>query len=188
MVKALLKGNSGHKAGIFILQSPAISSRALLIMQRWNDTGCQAIKEIIVRIINAIAIVGLVMTTFISCDKNVNTTGCIGLGDSTVVKVKYGEKKYLCNNDSSCFSFTKLISDSRCPSDVICVWQGTASIESGTCNGEEGSVTLEIYHPVDYTINGVNYTIELTGLDPYPSISHPHEISEYVAAITVKKK
>jgi len=40
MVKALLKGYSGHKAGIFILQSPAIPSQALLIMQRWNDTGC----------------------------------------------------------------------------------------------------------------------------------------------------
>ncbi len=124
----------------------------------------------------------------LSCDKNVKTADCAGLGDSTVIKLMYGERKYLCDNDSSCFSFTKVISDSRCPSDVECVWQGTANIELSTCNEKDGSVTLEIYHPVDYTINGIGYTLKLTGLDPYPSTSQPHDISEYAATITIKKK
>jgi hypothetical protein len=135
-----------------------------------------------------IAVVSALGVFFVSCDKNVKTAGCIGLGDSTVVKVKYGEKKYLCDNDSSCLGFTKVISESRCPSDVECIWQGTAIIELSTCNEKGGSVTLEIYHPVDYTISGVNYKIELTGLDPYPSTSHPHDVNEYAATITVKRK
>ena len=135
-----------------------------------------------------LAMVSAIGVFLVSCDKNIKVPVCAGLGDSTVVRVKYGEKKSLCDNDSSCFSFTKLISDSRCPADAECVWKGTAVIELSTCNEKEGAITLEIYHPVDYKINDVNYTIELTGLDPYPSTSYPHDVSEYVATVTVKRK
>lgn len=131
----------------------------------------------------------IVVALFIfSCDKNVGSAGCSGLGDSTVVTIRYGEKKYPCNSSSACFGFTKLIDDSRCPEGAACVWRGSASIEMETCGGKEGSLALEIYHPVEQLIDGNKYSIELTALNPYPSTSHPHDVSEYVATITIKKK
>lgn len=125
---------------------------------------------------------------FVSCEKNTTITNCTPLGDSTVLQLKYGEKKYFCENDSSCFGFTKLISESRCPADVVCVWAGTAIIELETCGGKEGSLQLEIYHPIEQVINGIRYSVELTGLNPYPSTSHPHDVSEYIATITIKRR
>ena len=141
------------------------------------------------KIINVLVIACLTAVFLIACEKNVNpSSACIGLSDSTVVELKYGQKKNLCDNDSSCISFTKLVTDSRCPSDVVCVWAGTAIIELGTCDIEGGAIELEIYKPVEYSINDQKYYIELTALSPYPSVAHPTNVNDYKATITIKKK
>lgn len=130
-----------------------------------------------------------VLLFFSACEKNVNPSSvCIGLGDSTSFQLKYGETKRICDNDSTCIKFIKVVSDSRCPSDVVCVWQGTAIIELGTCDAEGGSVNLEIHKPVEYTIDGIKYSAELTELNPYPDTRHPAELKDYVARIVVKRK
>lgn len=136
-------------------------------------------------LINIFIIVSVIVLT--ACDKNVNVEGCIGLGDSTVLTIKYGEKQFPCEKGSGCFGFTKVIEDSRCPDGGMCIWQGSAIIQLETCGGKEGSFNLEIYRPVQQTINGEKYSVELTALTPNPSTTQTHEISDYVASITIKK-
>ncbi len=141
------------------------------------------------KVIGVVAIACLVAVFFIACEKNADpSSACIELNDSTFIQLKYGEKKFLGGNDTSCISFTKVVTDSRCPSDVVCVWAGTAIIELQTCDIEGGTITLEIYKPVEYIIDGQKYSIELTALNPYPSEAHPADVNDYKATVTVKKK
>jgi len=77
------------------------------------------------------------------------------------------------------------IDDSRCPSDVTCVWEGVAS------------VTLHIYNQTQYQTVTLNtndaknmhvdsYEINLIDVLPYP-ISNTDISPEYVAVISVSK-
>jgi len=139
------------------------------------------------KIIPVLAITCLATVFFMACEKNINpSSACIELNDSTVIQLKYGEKKTLCDNDSSCIRFTRVIEDSRCPPDVnvVCVWAGRAIIELGTCDIEGGAITLELYKPLEYTINGQKYSLELTALGRYS----PADANNDGATITIKKK
>jgi hypothetical protein len=159
------------------------------MVQRQNKMYCQRGKQANMKRIPALAIACLATVFFMACEKNVNpSSACIGLSDSTVIQIKYGQNKILCDNDSSCISFTKIVTESRCPSDVVCVWAGTAIIELGTCDIEGGAIALEIYKPIEYTIDGQKYSVELTALNPYPSVAHPANRNDYVATITIKSK
>ena len=130
-----------------------------------------------------------VLVIFSACEKNVKPSSiCIGVGDSATFQLKYEEAKQLCTDDFSCIKFVKLVSDSRCPSDVVCVWQGTAVIELETCDAKGGSVSLELNKPVEYIIGGVQYSAKLTALDPYPDTRHPADAKEYVSTIVIKRK
>ena len=68
--------------------------------------------------------------------------------------------------------FDQLISDSRCPANAMCVWQGTAVARfSLTRNGEKYSFVLSILampgtYNKDTTLFG--YKIEFVNLTPYP--------------------
>ncbi len=77
------------------------------------------------------------------------------------------------------------IEDSRCPSDVTCIWEGRAS------------VTLRIYHQTQYqtiilttnetpTFHVDSYEITLIDVLPYP-VSTKDITEEYVATISISK-
>src|SRR3990172_3791826 len=67
-------------------------------------------------------------------------------------------------------TFLNVTSDSRCPSDVTCIWQGQAGIEIDVQKGEEESiVSLSIggdSSPEESIFN--SYLIQLVYLIPYP--------------------
>jgi hypothetical protein len=68
--------------------------------------------------------------------------------------------------------FDSLISDSRCPANAMCIWQGTATAKfSLTKNGETKTFVLNTLHqPPTYTKDTVlmGYKIEFVNLSPYP--------------------
>src|SRR3990172_10716128 len=67
-------------------------------------------------------------------------------------------------------TFLNVTSDSRCPSDVTCIWQGQAGIEIDVQKGEEESIiSLSIggdSSPKESIFNA--YLIQLVDLSPYP--------------------
>jgi hypothetical protein len=84
-----------------------------------------------------------------------------------------------------------LVEDSRCPTGVVCVWQGTAIAKfSVTVNNNQEPVTLSTGKlpgfPSDTILMG--YKIEFINLLPYPEINVNHDISEYRAEVKITKQ
>ena len=87
--------------------------------------------------------------------------------------------------------FDSLITDSRCPIDAECIWQGTAQIkvsfhERG--NTHRFIMSLQNYpamgYPNDTTING--YRVQFVGLSPYP-LSNSNPVSKKEATLSISR-
>lgn len=109
------------------------------------------------------------ITFFTSCKKNNVETGnkkSVTLYNCTVKT----NEPYIC--------FDSLITDSRCPKEVECIWQGTAIIKirfHETGNTHSILMSLKGFPGLGYisdtAING--YQIIFTDLKPYPDINVP---------------
>lgn len=96
------------------------------------------------------------------------------------------------SGDNARFCFDSVISDSRCPINALCIWQGAAEARFAlTVHGETHVLTLATLslpgtYRKDTTVAG--YKIEFLDLIPYPSLPpvppSPHEIK---ATVKVRK-
>lgn len=83
--------------------------------------------------------------------------------------------------------------DSRCPTQVSCVWEGAATaVVDATIAGQPGeTVTLTITgqdRETDESRAQVDgYTIRLTALKPYPADPQPIAQNDYVATVVVEQ-
>lgn len=79
------------------------------------------------------------------------------------------------------------IEDSRCPSDVTCVWQGTVSAKIQLENGEQDlgiyTIPMETMAGNEQTFDG--YHIRLTNVEPYPISTMPIEQTDYILTFFV---
>lgn len=78
----------------------------------------------------------------------------------------------------------RLVSDSRCPRDVTCVWAGEAKIELQLQKGSE-SASLELILPVEPNKplpQALGYSFELFEVSPYPGSKQ----TEDIIALTVR--
>jgi len=86
-------------------------------------------------------------------------------------------------------TFLNITSDSRCPSDVTCIWQGQAGIELDVQKGEvESIVSLSIggdSSPEESIFN--SYLIQLVDLSPYPISTKNIQPEDYTATIKITK-
>jgi hypothetical protein len=86
-------------------------------------------------------------------------------------------------------TFLNVTSDSRCPSDVTCIWQGQAGIEIGVQKGEvESTVSLSIggdSSPEESIFDA--YLIQLVDLSPYPISTKIIQPEDYTATIKITK-
>jgi len=91
-------------------------------------------------------------------------------------------------------TFSYVSGDSRCASDVTCIWQGVADILLSV-NGKEiqgfqvqasipGLITTPFYENTAIDIDG--YTLRLLQLDPYPMSTHRIEKKEYKALLVLE--
>ena len=113
-----------------------------------------------------------ILSTIISCNK----TGI--LGDSSKIPVN-NCIEYKDNPETVRLCFDSLLSDSRCPANAVCVWQGTATAKfSFHKDNMTYPVTLATEStpqtfPRDTIIEG--YKIELLNVLPYPG-THPEPV------------
>src|SRR3990172_6842849 len=86
-------------------------------------------------------------------------------------------------------TFFNVTSDSRCPSDVTCIWQGQAGIELGVQKGEvESTISLSIggdSSPEESIFDA--YLIQLVDLSPYPISTKNIQPEDYTATIKITK-
>lgn len=81
------------------------------------------------------------------------------------------------------------VNDSRCPEEVICVWQGDAAVDLKVSdNSSSQLITLHTYYSdkVDTTIFG--YQITLEEVSPYPQNPGELELEDYKIDLKVEKQ
>ena len=88
--------------------------------------------------------------------------------------------------DGSQLTFSRVVSDSRCPIDAICISAGDAEI-SVQLRAPQGQVETRALHtqPSGSQISYGSYTIALTELTPYPQASRPTPVTEHIATFLV---
>ncbi|MEO8577504.1 MAG: hypothetical protein ABI556_12420 [Gemmatimonadales bacterium] len=82
--------------------------------------------------------------------------------------------------------FRSVSNDSRCPTDVQCVWAGNAVVGLTLTQGEGPSTEISLNTGLDPKVTKLAaYTIKLVGLKPAPKAGKPITPAAYVATLEV---
>jgi hypothetical protein len=91
-------------------------------------------------------------------------------------------------------TFATIDEDSRCPREVMCVWQGRALIRvqavlDGVDQGDLALTTTVVPRngPSSADVTVGPYTLRLVGMTPYPSVNQKPGKDEYIAIIRVTR-
>lgn len=105
--------------------------------------------------------------------------------------LKYGQIAYL-RSEGIEIKFSKVIEDSRCPTNVTCIWAGRVIIGLDIIkNGRFFSTLMLTLSPGDdasATQSFDKYTVKLKEVFPYPKSGQTIVIEDYIAKIVVSKK
>ena len=108
------------------------------------------------------------------------------------LKISECEDGRIAGNDLK-LCFDAVVSDSRCPANAMCIWQGAATATfSFTKNGathrfDLSTITMKPNYTKDTIIAG--YKIELINLSPYPgTVADPIPDSQRKAEVKITKQ
>jgi hypothetical protein len=107
----------------------------------------------------------------------------------TPFQLAFNETVAVAGSDIS-VHFLNVTEDSRCPSDVTCIWAGQVSVMLGVTQNSTGlgNFTLTLGDNSSRAEHRVGaYVIKLTEVRPYPVSTQPTEQSDYTATLTVSK-
>ncbi len=76
------------------------------------------------------------------------------------------------------------ITDSRCPSDVTCVWAGQVNVTLQVQNNNSKTI-LSLVDPSKNSITLDKYTIKLANVEPHPTSGKKISLSDYVVTIKI---
>jgi len=124
-----------------------------------------------------------------SCSKS----GDKRLAEGTIELKLHESAEGSLNGDKVKLGFDAVVSDSRCPANAICVWQGAATATfSFSKNGSNhrfnlSTITMEPNYKQDTIISG--YKIEFINLLPYPgTFTPPAPDSDVKAELKITKQ
>ena len=88
----------------------------------------------------------------------------------TDVLLDFGILESVTNATSQCVEF-KITSDSRCPANVVCIWQGevTAKITFKEKNRNIVTIILQPGDSTEVVINHKRFSVQLVSVLPYPA-------------------
>lgn len=95
-------------------------------------------------------------------------------------------------NENLKIEFLNITEDSRCPSDVICVWAGQVTAVINIFKNDQNlgdfSLTSQAGKHEDSAIKYFDeYSIKLIKVEPYPKSTQKIEISDYIVTLVVSK-
>lgn len=130
-------------------------------------------------IVSLIAGLGLLA----ACSKPVND-------DDTGNFIRLHECKPLPGSNDMRLCFESVLTDSRCPSDVVCIWQGTAvarfSIEKNDARIHELTLSTNGVAPYRRDTTVAGYKIEFINLHPYPQTNRTSPVPDNEIKAEVK--
>lgn len=101
-------------------------------------------------------------------------------------ELKFGQQSTIASGVT--ISFLDVVEDSRCPSDVVCIQAGQATIGvSVSMNGTDERHNLTVGPRGNESATFGQYSVMLTKLDPYPVSTVQTAQEDYVATLTVSK-
>ncbi|GAB1450592.1 hypothetical protein MASR2M47_06480 [Draconibacterium sp.] len=120
----------------------------------------------------------LTSISLVSCNKEtVSESFSLGLENDFKIHGEYNSV-----DNSLNFEIVE-INDSRCPSDVVCVWQGKADVKIEIKNPVRGSIMLNTF---DNRIDTVgNYSFELKDVTPYPISTKVIKLEAYNVTLKI---
>lgn len=124
------------------------------------------------------SLLALISVLFISCD-NEPDYDSFRLGQENHFEIK---KEYYSIDNSLRFSITE-INDSRCPADVICVWEGKADVKIEVKNPVHGILLLNTHNNRIDSLG--NYSFELIDVSPYPISTKTINLEEYNISLNI---
>ena len=85
-------------------------------------------------------------------------------------------------------SFVSVPEDSRCPTDVVCVWAGNGAV-SLVVTDDTGAKTTVVLNTTlsPRSVRTSGYEISLAGLKPDPKQGSPIPLANYVATLRVTR-
>lgn len=113
--------------------------------------------------------------------------GAVVLGRN--FKVRYGNEVTVKGHNLK-VKFDAVLDDSRCPSDVTCVWGGDAKVVINVRQANAKASKIELHTATQLGQAGKykQYVIKLVALDPYPKTSVKVKPSDYVATLLITKE
>lgn len=81
--------------------------------------------------------------------------------------------------------FQALLGDSRCPKDVVCVWEGEGRVELGLTMGDGPTMPFELNTRGPLSVTHAGYVVTLLALDPYPVSTEHHPPADYVVRVRI---
>lgn len=90
--------------------------------------------------------------------------------------------EYLSGDNSLKFSISE-INDSRCPSDVFCIWQGKADVKIEVLNPAIETLVLNTFDNLKDTVG--NYSFELKDVSPYPISTQTIQLEDYNVTLKI---
>ena len=127
----------------------------------------------------------LVIALFCGCEKDSSTNQ---EADNGILELNFEETKQV---DNLTYRFSD-VSDSRCPSDAVCVWSGYVSVDLDI---EDSNLVLtETLCDLEFDLSDLvcgpeievfNVRITLVSVDPYPSVSQPVEKEDYKVTLQI---
>lgn len=92
-------------------------------------------------------------------------------------------------DDGLVIGFRGVLEDSRCPTDVDCVWAGDAAVALTLAVGRAGTRTVTLHTSVEPRAQTVgDLVVRLTGLTPEPHTRRPIDPDSYVASVIVERR
>ncbi|MBM3896527.1 MAG: hypothetical protein FJ360_02125 [Thaumarchaeota archaeon] len=82
--------------------------------------------------------------------------------------------------------FSKIVEDSRCPSDVTCVWQGRIAIQVDIQTKNESRNIILSLENATVPIND-EYSFVLLDVKPYPTSKNPIQKKDYVVILQLEQ-
>jgi hypothetical protein len=124
-----------------------------------------------------------IVFSFISCNKQ-ELSDSFSLGLENEFKIN---GVYHSSDNSLKFSITE-INDSRCPSDVVCVWAGKADVKIKVESPFSGNLVLStmnngFYKNID-TLG--NYSFQLVDVSPYPISTEEIKLEDYSVTLKIE--
>jgi len=118
-----------------------------------------------------------------SCDESM-TEPIFTIGKES----KFRTNQLYSSSDGSATFIIKTISDSRCPEDAICIWQGEISL-TGEWIEKDTKTAIELHSVLtNQQITPQGLTMQLLDAKPYPKLNKVSKPDELVIRLLIKRE